>query len=178
MLIAQLPLWGLWHRVHKGDTSAREMADQHYTRQTPGHPMWTRPGYNHVLRADFPHGRAVWCWWRPKWEDGRPGTRRKDRMRVLECTMFRREGNTPLASELILAAVTALRADVAADDLHYDTAGAIKGLLTGIASDKTAARRGREHSAGYCYLCAGWRRIRKRSSRADVWLFLPWRLSQ
>lgn len=163
-----------WFRIHKGDVRARALADEHYTRQTPGAPMWTRPGYNFVMLAEYPSGSALWCWWRPKWEDGRPGTQRKDRLRVVECTMFRRVGETDRASELIRLAVLALRSGAAAEDLHLDNAGPIDGLLTGVSSTKTTGGRSPWHQPGWCYRKAGWVEIDKRTRRADVWLFTPW----
>ncbi len=165
----------MWRRITKGDVRGREMADRHYTRQTPGAASWTRPGYNFVMLAEFDAGRALWCWWRPKWEDGRPGTERKDGLRCLECTMFRREGQTPLASALIEAAVAALPTDEARRDLHLDAAGSITdGLITGIGSEATSKRRGKRSRPGECYRQAGWIEIDKRGGRADVWLWHPW----
>lgn len=163
-----------WVAVHKGNVVARELADGHYTRQTPGHPMWTRPGYNFVLLAHYENGAALYCWWRPKWEDGRPGTQRKDGLRVIECTMFRRVGETDQASDLIHAAVNSLRSDAARAALHLDKAGMIEQLLTGVSSKKTARGRSKKHKAGYCYRMAGWTELVKRTGRADVWLTYPW----
>lgn len=138
--------------------------------------MWTRPGYNFVLYAESPTGRALWCWWRPKWEDGRPGTQRKDGLRVLECTMFRRVGVMPLASTLILDAVTMLWTPDARKDLHLSQAGPIDFLLTGVSSEKTRKGRSRRSLPGACYRHAGWRDLPgKKTKRADVWLWLPWR---
>lgn len=45
-----------WLEVHKGDTRCRLLADGHYSRQTPGAPMFTRPGYSQVLYLDGPRG--------------------------------------------------------------------------------------------------------------------------
>ena len=164
----------IWARVHKGDMRTRLLADGHYTRQHPGAAMWTRPGYNYVLLAEFESGSALWCWWRPKWEDGRPGTQRKDRLRVLECTIFRRIGKTPLASDLIRLAVDALNTQSAVDDLHLPAAGPISQLITGVSSKKTARRRSRRSLPGKCFREAGWHEIEKSTKRADVWLALPW----
>ena len=163
-----------WQRIHKGDTRGREMADLHYTRQTPGHPMWTRPGYNHCLLAEFPQGRALFVWWRPKWEDGRPGTSRKDGLRVIECTIFRIEGVTPLASELIHGAVEALAQWEACEDLKLDCAGAVEGLITGVGASQTVRRRSRRSQPGVCFQHAGWERFDKRAGKADVWYRLSW----
>jgi hypothetical protein len=82
----------IWTPTTKGNARCRALADRHYTRQKPGSPQWTRPGYSAVLYASTDVGEAVFVWWRPKWEDGRPGTSRKDGLRCIECTHFRREG--------------------------------------------------------------------------------------
>lgn len=172
---------GLWQVTHKGDSRGRALADAHYTRQTPGASMWTRPGYNFVLYHETKSGgRAVFVWWRPKWEDGRPGTSRKDGLRVLECTIFRREGDTALASDLITAAVSALSTEDAESALRLSSAGRIDGLITGVGSGATARGRSSRSKPGACFRHAGWipmpKRVTKRS-RADVWLQHPtWRL--
>lgn len=164
----------MWTVVQKADPRCLELADRHYTRQRPGTKQWTRPGYNCVMLAEFRRGTAIWAWWRPKWEDGRPGTSRKDGLRVVECTMFRREGTTPLASEMIRAAVAMLSADDAAAYLHLDTAGPIDGLITGVSSRDTTGGRSPRSEPGACYRHAGWVPVEKRTGRADVWLWHPW----
>jgi hypothetical protein len=164
-----------WARVHKGTTKARQLADRHYTRQNPGHPMWTRPGYNYVLLAEYESGSALFCWWRPKWEDGRPGTARRDGLRVLECTMFRREGQTHQSSYLIRSAVDALQTPYAQRDLKLASAGPIDRLITGVSAKKTSRRRSKRSSPGECFLRAGWAKIEnKKTRRADIWLSYPW----
>lgn len=88
-----------WRETDKGDPRCRRLADRHYSRQTPGARMWTRPGYNFVLYT--PDGRgAVFVWWRPKWESGILGTERADGLRAIECTIFRNESGIR-SSELI-----------------------------------------------------------------------------
>lgn len=164
----------IWKRITKGDVRGRELADAHYTRQSPGHPMWTRPGYNFVLLAEYPAGAALWCWWRPKWEDGREGTKRKDGLHVLECTMFRRVGETDLASDLIRAAVRALCTPEAISDLHLRAAGRIDHLLTGVSAKKTRKGRAQNSPPGACFRHAGWRPYAKQTKRADTWLQMPW----
>jgi len=171
-----------WTVTNKGDIRCRMMADRHYTRQSIGNPRWTRPGYSAVLYAQSAAGAGLFVWWRPKWEDGRPGTARKDGLRCLECTHFRREGLAvgepgalPVASDMIRAAVAALDWPAVRSALHLDAAGPIAdGVLTGIGSKQTAKRRSRTSEPGECFLRAGWARVEKRKSRADVWLSLPW----
>lgn len=163
-----------WTRISKTDRRTYAMADAHYTRKKPGAPSWTRPGYNHVLWSQYPAGQALWCWWRPKWEDGRPGTERFDRLRCLECTLFRRTGVTPLASDLIRAAVAALDSPDARSDLHLDAAGHIPILITGVNSQLTSRGRSASSRPGQCYIHAGWSVLDKTSHAADTWLCLQW----
>lgn len=151
-----------WAETHKGDKDCRLLADCHYSRQTPGHPMFCRPGYNLVLKAP----RAVWVWFRPKWESGIKGTERKDKLRAIECTLFRNE--SPILSSVLILEATLLwlpRWERAQDTDWPD------GAITGIKSSATAARRSRKSPPGKCYLAAGWEQFEHRASdRADVWL--------
>jgi hypothetical protein len=152
--------------VDKGDSRARALADRHYSRQTPGHPMFTRPGYNMVLLAFGPRGHAAWVWFRPKWESGIKGTERKDGLHAVECTLFRNESGL-LSSMLIREACHVL--------LTWDklTVEWPDGTITGIRSDATERCRSRNSAPGACYLHAGWEPFEhNRSDRADVWLKL------
>lgn len=157
-----------WTRVDKGDVRCRKLADRHYSRQTPGHPMWTRPGYNFVLYAVDEKGEASFCWWRPKWE---AGIERKDGLRVIECTIFRNESST-VSSLLIRQAVEQLatsqaRADLAINAIDFP-------LITGISTEKTARGRSRRSLPGQCFRRAGWHEFTKgKTGRADVWLVAP-----
>jgi hypothetical protein len=157
-----------WQVTHKGDVRCRKMADQHYTRQNPGHPMWTRPGYNYVLYAEGESGqRAVWCWWRPKWEAGQG---RFDGLTALECTIFRNESGA-LSSNLIREAVACLRRPEARKELSHPSPESIL-LLTGVSSKKTAARRSKRSLPGECFRRAGWKDYPHKKGRADIWLAL------
>lgn len=164
-----------WVRIDKGDVRARLLADEHYTRQSPGAPMWTRPGYNYCLFAETDPWwgvgtKALWCWWRPKWEDGQE---RKDGLRAVECTMFRLTSREPwLASDLVQAAVEALDAEDADEDLAHFAVRHLP-LITGIGSVQTAARRAKAHLPGHCFRMAGWTEIEHRRGRADIWLQAP-----
>ena len=155
-----------WVRTTKADQRCRVLADRHYSRQTPGHPMWTRPGYVMILYCEQRNGRAaVWCWWRPKWEDGRPGLQRKDGLRAIECTMFRNETRWR-SSDLIRDAVALLATWAHAIDVAWPD-----GLVTGINSVATAAGRHPSSRPGECFLQAGWKPFPHRASkRADTWL--------
>jgi hypothetical protein len=156
-----------WSISSKADPIPRELADRHYTRQTPGSKMWTRPGYVQILRYTQANGRsAAWCWWRPKWE---AGVLRKDRLYAIECTLFRNETRVR-SSDLIREAVDALYEWQRAWDVCV-----ADGLITGVSSSKTAEGRSADNMPGHCYRCAGWVDYAHpgRNTRADVWLWHP-----
>ena len=160
-----------WMRIDKGDTRARMLADGHYTRQSVGAPMWTRPGFNFCLFAETEPwwgcgSKAVWCWWRPAWEQG---IERGDGLRALECTIFRLIGRAWTASDLITAAVSALDSIQATQELAISDPPSLP-LITGVDTAKTAKRRGKHNLAGHCFREAGWSEFPHRSGRADVWL--------
>lgn len=160
----------LWKVTTKADQRPRILADRHYTRQSVGHPMWTRPGWNQILYFEQKNGRAaVFCWWRPKWESGIKGTERKDGLRCIECAIFRNE-TRHLSSDLIRQAVTmALQWEHSKDVAWKD------GLITGVSSSATTARRAPGHDPGFCFRMAGWVDFEHpgKGKRADVWLTLP-----
>jgi hypothetical protein len=154
-----------WTETHKGDSRCRVLADRHYSRQNPGHPMFTRPGYNQVLYCADSVGTAVWVWFRPKWESGIKGTLRKDGLFAIECTLFRNETGI-LSSELIIAACLFLLTWERAQDVEWPD-----GAITGVNSKHTARRRSKHALPGKCYREAGWEPFEHRSTeRADVWL--------
>jgi hypothetical protein len=158
----------MWIEVHKGHPIGRELADRHYSRQTPGAAMYTRPGFNQVLLYEDKKGAAVFVWWRPKWEDPRPGTDRKDGLRAIECTLFRNESSV-LSSEMIKAAAEEVIGWEHALDTEWPD-----GLITGVSSKATSKHRGRNNKPGHCFRMAGWIEISgKRTKRADTWLTFP-----
>ena len=157
----------MWTEVNKGDVRCRALADRHYSRQTPGHPMFTRPGYNQVLYFVDECGSAVWVWFRPKWESGIKGTMRKDGLFAIECTLFRNE-SAVRSSDLIRAACASLCQWDRAHDVAWPD-----GAITGIKSSATAQRRSKHSLPGVCYRMAGWQEFEhNKSERADVWLKL------
>jgi len=144
-LMLDIPQYGHWMVTHKGDRSCRLLADRHYSRQTVGHPMFTRPGRNLVLRtAD---GMATWVTWYGIRDDG---------LQAFECTIFRNETSI-LSSELIKDAVTATKAEWG--KFPKD------GMITYVAADKI-----RSTNAGYCFKRAGWKRIGESKKRGLVLL--------
>lgn len=155
-----------WIETDKGDPAARELADRHYTRQSIGAPMFTRPGYNQVLIAEQCNGRrALFVWWRPKWESGIKGTERFDRLRCVECTIFRNETRFR-SSTLISEAIACL--------LTWDkikNADLNDGIITAVNSAKTAGGRSLSSPAGICFIAAGFEPFKHSvSKRADIWL--------
>lgn len=156
-----------WRLTDKRNVRCRLLADRHYTRQTPGHPMWTRPGWNQILYLRQRNGReAVFCWWRPKWEAGTPGTERKDKLRCIECTMFRNETRFR-ASELLREAVAAVLTWEHALDVAWPD-----GLITGVNTQLTAGGRAPDSPPGICFLSAGFQPFDHagKRKRADLWL--------
>ena len=145
-----------WEISNKGDTELRRFFELHYTRQTPFSPGWLRPGYNLVLRWGQPCV-ALFIWWRPKWENGTPGTERKDKLRVLECTVFRRIGGECVASDMIKQAVLMLYTKQTSEILHLETAGSITTAITYVSGLCTFKRRSKKHRPGHCFIKAGWK---------------------
>lgn len=154
-----------WTPTHKGDVRCRLLADRHYSRQRPGHPMWTRPGYNYVLYLEHEGKGAVWCWWRPKWE---AGVGRFDGLQALECTIFRNE-TSHRSSELVCEAVSALYLPEAEQALSIKEPSQLL-LITGVSSPKTAKGRSRNSLPGACFRHAGWAPFEHKKGKADVWL--------
>jgi hypothetical protein len=156
-----------WIETDKGDPRCRELADRHYTRKKHGDPRWTRPGYSQVLFAEQRSGRrAVFVWWRPKWEDGRPGTQRFDGLRCIENTIFRNETRFR-SSDLIDDAIACLLSWKRAKDVEWPD-----GIITGVNSEKTAGGRADDHDPGWCFIKAGFEPFDHPGKRkaADVWL--------
>jgi hypothetical protein len=156
-----------WIETDKGDPRCRELADRHYTRQTIGHPLWTRPGWNFVLFYRQQNGRsAVFCWWRPKWESGLIGTERKDGLRCIECSIFRNETRVR-SSDLIREAIQCLYTWEHAYDVSWPD-----GIITGVNSEKTKQGRSIDSLPGECFRRAGFEPFKHpgKNLRADVWL--------
>jgi hypothetical protein len=156
-----------WIETDKGDPRCRELADRHYTRGKPGHPMWTRPGWNQVLyteQRDRPQRTASFCWFRPKWESGILGTERKDKLRAIECAIFRNETRFR-SSKLIIEAIAALLTWEHALDVEWPD-----GIITGIGSEQTKGGRRADHDPGWCFREAGFVPFDHAKGRADVWL--------
>jgi hypothetical protein len=153
-----------WQRIDHGDPRALEMADRHYSRQSPGTPEFIPAGHKIVLMHFAPDGTpaALWASHRPA-----PGIAvRQDGRDCWACTMFRVEQRTVLASELIKEAVAI-------------TAGLwnplpVDGFITTV-NPKFVPSQGRKRGHGWCYKCAGWIELEERTkSRNLIILMLPY----
>ncbi len=146
-IMLDIPQYGPWIVTNKGDRSCRLLADRHYSRQHHGHPMFTRPGRNLVLRSA--EGDAVWVTWSGVRDDG---------LNAWECTMFRNESNYQ-SSDMIRAAVMATLSEWG--DPPDD------GIITYVDASKI-----RSTNPGYCFKVAGWKPI-GRSKRRQL-ILLQW----
>lgn len=136
---------GLWAVVDRYDSIAAELADGHYSRQTPGDDQYLAPGQSLALVHRGELGRAVWgvvfnvfrdVW---RWRN----------------TLFRNVSGT-LSSALIEAATrTTYREWIA----KYGELPQVP-LTTEVDIEATRGRRSKHHEPGHCYACAGWTWVR------------------
>lgn len=148
-----------WQRIDHTDPRALEMADRHYSRQSPGTPEFTPSGNKIVLMHFLSNGipAALWASHRPE-----PGKAvRADGLDAWACTMFRVEHKTILASDLIKEAVAITKS--LWQPLPVD------GFITTVNPRKVKPIkvRGKE-TWGYCYIKAGWSVLDHRTKRRDL----------
>jgi len=124
-----------WVEVNKNHRGARELADRHYSRQTPGAPGFLPPGRTLVLVTRC--GRAVWgvC------ENVDPAGVLRFRV-----TIFRNEG-AGLSSSLISSATTRTLA----------TWQSRHGIRAPLRTEVDASRVRAKRDPGRCFRRAGWR---------------------
>lgn len=131
-----------WRPAHRFHPSAVRIADRHYSRQKPGTPQFVAPGQCVVLLAESVDAVWVTLWQRPEYVDHAwPG--------AWVNALFRNESPV-LSSRLIREAVAVTR--------WYWPAVPDLGLITFV--DPGAIR---STNPGYCYLQAGFRRLRERT---------------
>lgn len=140
----------LWERIDVEDPRARELADNHYSRRTPGADGIMGPGRRFLFGHEVTIERVGAIWGVCYAMDPGPGQRYQFRNAI-----FRNESATQ-SSSLIVAA-TALTYDVF--KIRYGALPA-EPLTSEIDIEATRARRGRERPPGYCYECAGWTWVR------------------
>lgn len=128
-----------WIITNKGDNDCRQLADKHYSRQTPGAKQFCRPGKNLVLRTSLCD--AIWVTWHGIRDDG---------IDAWECTLFRNESKI-LSSTLIKEAIK----------ITYQQWGTPPkdGIITYISPNKI-----KSVNPGYCFKCAGWKTFGKSKS--------------
>ena len=144
----------LWEVRTKFDYWGACLADGHYSRRTLGSPQFMPPGETLVLVT--PDNRAVFGWWRPHPQSGLQSMNGLDGW---TCTIFRNLSTT-LSSLLILDAETMLKDTVS--DCGPD------GLLTYVWDKKVASA-----NPGYCFKCAGWRRVGRSADGRKTLLHKP-----
>ena len=141
--------WTLSHRAH---APAREMADRHYSRQKPGTPQFVPPGRNIVLLGP----KALWVTSWPFAEYVRHAW-----AGAFVCSIFRNEGGPIRSSDLIRHALACTRwkwPDM--PDL---------GMVTFVDTSKVRPKK----DPGYCYLCAGFKRVGKTKGGLAALQILP-----
>lgn len=130
-----------WRVSYRADPVGAQLADRHYSRQSPGHPQFMPAGSCAVFVSRC--GRAVFgvSWpdfaaheWRGAWIN----------------SIFRNEG-AGLSSELILEAVAATRA-------VYGQPPAL-GMVTFVDASKLRDGQASGRQVGRCYIKAGFRPI-------------------
>jgi hypothetical protein len=157
-----------WTRIHHRDTRARQMADRHYSRRTPGAAEFIPAGHKVVLMHFLPDGTPAALWASHRAASSANLARpRFDGLDVWDCSIFRIEHRTVEASTLIREAVAITRG--VWPELPRD------GFYTTIDPRHVAPikRRGRD-VWGYSYIKAGWRVLPARTlSRKLIQLVLP-----
>lgn len=133
-----LPVASVWRNVRRNDVRARELADGHYSRQTPGADEFMSSGRTFVLLAEVDGKRAVWG----AIENLDPAGGRRFR-----CSIFRNE--TSLLSSDLVREATALTLDRWRRVFGWSGSPP---LTTEVDPTKTRHKR----DPGRCFRKAGW----------------------
>ena len=144
-----------WQRVTKFDPRAAALADRHYNRRTIGSPQFMPPGETVVLLTL--DASALFGWWRPHPASGLSSMNRRDGW---TCSIFRNEG-AGRSSHLILDAESALRS--------LDLTCGVDGLMTYVWRSRVQSE-----NPGYCFKCAGYRKIGESADGRKDLLQKPW----
>lgn len=146
---------GVWAPVTRTDSLAAELADGHYSRQTPGDDQYMRPGRSAAFVHHGPSGRALWACvhnvffgvWR--WTN----------------THFVNRSGT-LSSFLVETGTAATYRE------WTRKYGALpsQSLRTEVDVELTAARRSERNEPGHCYRVAGWREVDRHPSKRGTTL--------
>lgn len=134
----------LWRVSWRADPAVRVVADRHYSRQSPGHPQFVKPGRCLVLHATTRRRSAYWVTsWQAHTDHEWPG--------AWECAAFRNEG-VALSSALVRDAVAATR-------WRFGEPPAA-GLITMVDPTKVKPKA----DPGRCFLAAGFEVVGKTKS--------------
>lgn len=143
-----------WYLITRDDPRALEMADRHYSRQTPGSLCFTRPGNTIVLMHFLDDGATPAALWASYYPAGL--ATRKDGRDVYDCSMFRVEHRTVLASTLIRDAVAITKGmwgnDILPRDGFYTTVRIDK-----VQQQKWGTKSQKSRKVGYCFIKAGFK---------------------
>lgn len=121
-----------WYEVAEANKTARALADRHYSRVTPGHPLFVGPGEERMILLSS-DDKALFVWRKTRFRhDGQEG---------IECSIFRNEGNR-LSSDLIKGA----------EDLARERWPDAR-LFTYVNRIRI-----RSTNPGYCFIKAGWKK--------------------
>lgn len=132
----------LWREISDKTPFAARFYDGHYSRQTHGSSQLLAPGQHLLLWHETRIGVALW---------GVVFNVFKEQFR-LRNSIFQNESGT-LSSSLIIEATRLTFA-------WCDRRGIDIPLRTEIGIDETQARRGKDSEPGWCYLWAGWWKVR------------------
>lgn len=148
---------GHWVPVKRCDARARELADRHYSRQTPGSAEFMANGRTLVMLTR--DGSAVW---------GAIEMNDWNQAAVWRCSIFRNEG-TIRSSDLIREATARTRAYWRR---HY---GGVPSAPLRTEVDRERVRHKRD--PGRCFIRAGWRVVGVTAARGFVVLEAPEEMS-
>jgi hypothetical protein len=135
--LAEGALLHKWTLSHSQDPRARQLADRHYSRQSPGTPRFVAPGTCLVLLDDLATALWVTLWQEPRYT-------KHDWAGAWVCSLFRNESHWR-SSDLIAEAVACTRCMLGEVPAS--------GMITFI--DPRHVRKKRDW--GRCYRRAGWR---------------------
>lgn len=147
-----------WQLSYRADPVARDIADRHYNRQSPGSAQFVPPGRCLVLRDDdcpavwvtsWPFAEYVKHQWAWAWVN----------------SLFRKEGEDGLASDMIRAAVSATIA-------HFGDPPTL-GMITFVDAKRVRPQRFGKARPGHCYKAAGFRHVGFTKSGLWAWQMLP-----
>lgn len=124
-----------WYQVKETNPLARGLADRHYSRITPGHPLFVGPGEERMILMSADN-TALFVWRKTRF--------RQDGQKGIECSIFRNEGPR-MSSYLIQEAVKLARMKWPGERLFTYVNG----------------KKIRSTDPGHCFIMAGWRKCGK-----------------